>query len=416
MSAAFDIDRTEVDLTDPAEFVAGVPHGTFDRHRHEAPIQWIEPGPASRTIAIGSGFWSVTNYAAVREGLQLARTLSSNRGGIRMEDRSQATLDLERRMLLLFDPPEHRDLRLVVNHQFLPRVMAKLESDIRRIADEAIDRIASEGSCDFVDEISAEVPLIVIADLLGVERRDRTTFRDWSDTIANSEDPDYAITVDDAGDAIKELASYGEKIFKRRLAEPGDDLMTAIAHGERRGVRLDTAELVQFWILLLVAGNETTRNALSGALLAFSEAPEQWELLRAEPERVDAAAEEILRWVSPVHYLRRTATADIELNDTAIASGQKVVLWLTAANRDPEIYDDPHRFDITRDASQHLALGYGSHFCLGAHLARLEMRVVLHALLERLPDIHVSGPPVRIRNNFFNGVKRLPIEYSPLPV
>lgn len=402
-----------VDLSSPDAFVEAVPHATFDQHRTEARVRWLEPSPR-HGLRVSRGFWSVTGHAEVSAVLRDATTFSSWERGIRMEEHGAESLDIERRMLIMLDPPDHTRLRLTVNKRFLPRMISHLRRSIEDITTETLDRVAATGRCDFVDDIAVEIPLLVIADLLGVEKADRPQFRRWSDTIISADDPDLAAGPADAAAAMRELMAYGTGVLERKRADPGDDVLSILATAESDDGTLTDDRLLMFWYLLLIAGNETTRNALSNAMESFRQDPDQWELLRSDPDtHVEGAIEEILRHVSPVHYLRRTATADTELAGVDIAAGDAVVAWLTAANRDPLVFDDPHRLDITRDPNPHVAFGLGTHFCLGAHLARLEIDVVLRALVERMPDLHVTGPSRRVRTNFINGVKSLPVAFTP---
>ena len=402
-----------VDLSSPDAFVDGVPHETFDQHRAGGRVTWLDPTPR-HGLRDGRGFWSVTGHAEVSEVLRNAQLYSSWERGIRMEEHGPANLDIERRMLIMLDPPDHTRLRLTVNKRFLPRMIATLRRSIEEITTETLDRVVGAGGCDFVDDIAVEIPLLVIADLLGVEKNDRPEFRRWSDMIISADDPDLAAGPSDAASAMRELMAYGTAVLARKREAPGDDILSILATAESEDGVLTEDRLLMFWYLLLIAGNETTRNALSNAMVAFADHPRQWERLAADPDtHIETAIEEILRFVSPVHYLRRTATADATLGGQAIAADDTVVAWLTAANRDPLVFDDPHRLDIGRDPNPHVAFGLGTHFCLGAHLARLEIDVVLRALVARMPDLRVVGPPKRVRTNFINGVKSLPVEFTP---
>ncbi len=402
-----------IDLSDPDAFVGGVPHETLDEHRSEAPVLWLDATPR-HGLAPGEGFWSVTGHEEVSDVLRRSDVFSSYERGIRMEEHNEASLSVERRMLIMLDPPDHTQLRLTVNKRFLPRMIAELRAGIERITTETLDRVASTGSCDFVDDIAVEIPLLVIADLLGVEPDDRADFRRWSDAIVGAEDPDLATTSADAMQAMRELMAYGQGVLANKREQPGDDVLSVLATAQSDDGTLTDDRLLMFWYLLLIAGNETTRNALSNAMVGFDAFPVQGELLRSYPDaHIDCAIEEILRFVSPVHHLRRTALTDVELGGQTIAAGDRVIAWMTAGNRDPAVFADPHRFDITRDPNPHVAFGLGTHFCLGAHLARLELDVVLRALVERMGDLRVVGEPKRVRTNFLNGMKSLPVAYSP---
>jgi cytochrome P450 len=406
----------ERSVADPDEFVAGVPHDLFDRDRAEAPVRWIEIQAGRAGLPAGSGFWSVTSHALVREVLADQARFSSAAGSVFIEDQSAAALEAQRRMLLVMDPPGHTQHRLTVNRRFVPRSVDRFTERIEEIVSETIDALPASGEIDFVAAVAAEVPLMVIADLLGVARQDRARFHQWSDTIINATDAEFAIGPADVALAIKELLAYGAERLAERRASPGDDLLTALAHAEVDGRLLDVESQAAFWYLFLLAGNETTRQALSGAVIAFEQFPDQRRLLAEHPELLDLAAEEVVRWWTPVHHFRRTATADTVLGGERIAKGEKVVLWFGAANRDPAVFADPHRFDITRHPNEHLGFGQGAHFCLGAHLARLELRITLRQLLERFGDLALAGPPERARTNFVNAVKRLPVRLTPAPL
>jgi cytochrome P450 len=394
---------------DVAAFEGGVPHDRFDRDRATAPVRWVDQQPHG-------GYWSVTSYPLVKDVLGDQARFSSWRAGVSLADPSERALAVQRQMLLTMDPPEHTSHRLTVNRRFLPRSIEQWRERITAIAEDvighAVTAAGTQPACDFVEAVAAEIPLITIAELLGVTPEHRDRFHAWSDAVANSQDPEYAASSADVVKAMKEMAAYGLERVAERRDDPTDDLLTAIARAEVHGEPLDEVHQGQWFFLLLAAGNETTRNALSGALIAFDQFPEQRRLLAERPELLDGAVEEVLRWFSPVHYFRRTATADTVLGGERIAEGEKVVVWLTAANRDPTVFADPHRFDVTREPNPHLAFGHGTHFCLGVHLARLELRTTLPMLFERLPDLCLAGPPERARNNLLHTVKRLPVRWT----
>ena len=399
---------TALDSYGVEAFADGVPHDLFDRDRAVMPVRWVELGP-------DDGYWSVTGYSLVKELLGDQARFSSWRGGVAIADSSERALSIQRQMLLTMDPPEHTAHRLTVNRRFIPRSIEEWRDKITQVATRVIDHaIATAGEqreCDFVQAIAAEIPLIIIAELLGVSPEHRDRFHTWSDAVANSQDPDYAASSADVVRAMKEMAAYGLERITERRQDPRDDLLTAIARAEVHGEPLDEVHQGQWFFLLLAAGNETTRNALSGALMAFDAFPDQRELA-ARPELLDSAVEEILRWFSPVHYFRRTATMATTLGGERIAEGEKVVAWLTAANRDPAVFTDPHRFDVTRQPNPHVAFGHGTHFCLGSHLARLELRVTLPLLFDRLPGLRLAGPTDLARNNLLHSVKRLPVRWD----
>jgi cholest-4-en-3-one 26-monooxygenase len=295
-------------------------------------------------------------------------------------------------------------------------MVSQLEQHIHETADEIIDGVIEKGSADFVTDLVAELPLIVIAELLGVPREDRHRVFDWSNRMVGNEDPEYQITVDQATQAAMELYAYAAELFAKKRLDPHGDLMSALTQVEVDGERLSDLDLELFFLLLSVAGNETTRNLMAGAMQAFFDHPDQWQRLLADRSLLGTAIEEMLRYVSPVMNFRRQATADFELGGQRISEGDKVVFFHAAANRDETVFDDPDRLDVGRDPNPHVAFGGGGpHFCLGANLARLEIRVMFEHLLDRMPDLHAAGPAERLQSNFINGIKHLPVSFSPGP-
>jgi cytochrome P450 len=256
--------------------------------------------------------------------------------------------------------------------------------------------------------VTAEMPLRVLADLLGMPREDRHLIFEWSNALVGFDNPDPSTHVEGALVAITELLAYGQRMAEARRAEPLDDMVSTIVNAVVDGERIDDTEFAMFWLLLVVAGNETTRNALSGSVIALQEQG-LWGWLRDHPEHLGTATEELLRFVSPVMHFRRTATSDTVLGDQHVRAGDKVIVWFGAANRDPEVFRDPHALDLQRDPNPHLAFGVGPHFCLGAHLARLEIDEMLGALLERAPDLAITGTVTRVGSNFINGISHLPV-------
>ena len=398
-----------VDLSSPDTFVDGVPFETFDRLRKEAPVFFHDEPD-------GPGFWCVTRYAdlvAVNRDNQL---FSSNRRTALFMESDEEMLAQQRLMMLNMDPPMHTRYRLLVNKGFTPRRVNQLEETIRRQANGIIDAVSEKGECDFVTEISAELPLQVIADLLGVPQEDRHLVFDWSNRMIGSEDPEYNTDPELAQETSMELYSYFNQLAARRKVDPREDLVTALLNAEVDGERLSELELDLFFLLLTVAGNETTRNAISHGMVALSEHPDQKQRLIDDPSLINSGVEEILRWSSPVMHFRRQATAPTQIGDQKIGDDEKVVFWHISANRDDEVFDDPYRFDVTRSPNEHVAFGGGGpHFCLGANLARLEMKVMFEEVLRRLPDIEVSGPVARLRSNFINGLKHVPVSFSKAP-
>jgi len=399
--------QTDVDLSDSKSFVAEVPHEYFAWLRKNDPVHWQEEQD-------GPGYWAVTRHGdCVEINRNYEHFSSFNKGALPME-MPEEELEQQRLMMLNMDPPLHTRYRRLVNKGFTPRMVADLEQKVHRATDEIIDRVIARGHADFVTEISAELPLVVIADLLGVPNEDRHKMFDWSNRMIGSEDPEYLVTAEAAGQAAMELYAYAAALFAEKRANPHEDLMSVLIGAEIEGERLSELELELFFLLLTVAGNETTRNLISGAMHAFFMYPDQWKRLKADRSLLRKAVEEMLRFVSPVMCFRRTATTSFELGNRTVAEGEKVVFYHVSANRDENVFENPNAFDIGRDPNPHMAFGGGGpHFCLGANLARLEIRVMFEHLLDRLPDIRPDGEMQRLQSKFINGVKHLPVEFDP---
>ena len=397
---------TDVDLANLDTFVEGVPHDMFDTLRRDAPL-YFHPE------ANGSGFWCVVRYHDLEQISRDARVFSSE-GGITLYESAETELEQQRMMMLMMDPPRHTKLRLLVNKGFTPRMIEQLHNRIRQAAVDIIDTIAERGECDFVVDVAAELPLQVIAEMMGVPQGDRHKVFEWSNRLIGSEDPEYAVSAEDATGAAMELFRYANDLAAEKRAHPGDDIVSTLLAAEVDGERLTDLEFDLFFELLAVAGNETTRNLISHGMLALAENPDQRDLLLGDPSLLPGAVDEMLRYASPVMYMRRTARADLELHGEHIKEGDKVALWYIAANHDPEVFADPHRFDIRRTPNDYLAFGGGGpHFCLGSHLAKLEIRVMFEELLTRLPDVELNGPVQRLRSNFINGIKHMPVRFTP---
>jgi cholest-4-en-3-one 26-monooxygenase len=397
----------DVNLADSGNFVAGVPHEMFDALRRHAPV-WFHPG----TDEI-EGFWCIVKHRDIQDLSRAYEHASSERGGITLNDMPEEDLELQRQMMLQMDPPKHTKLRLLVNKGFSPRMVGRLEEHIRDITTSIVDNVAARGECDFVVDVAAELPLQVIAEMMGVPQEDRRKIFDWSNRLIGSEDPEYNFSRDDAIGAATEMFMYSTELAAQKRAHPDDDIISALLQAEVDGNMLTDTEFNLFFQLLAVAGNETTRNLISHGMLFLIEHPDQRTKLLADRSLLPSAIDEMLRCASPVMYMRRTAGDDFELRGEKIRAGDKIALWYIAANRDEEVFDDPHHFDITRSPNEYVAFGGGGpHFCLGANLAKVEIRVMFEELLDRLPDIELAGPVQRLRSNFINGIKHMPVRFT----
>ncbi len=403
----------QINLVDPSTYErGGIPHDQLSWLREYAPVFWHAHGGADGW----PGFWAVTRHADVEHVSRHPETFSSHRRLALFNETPEEQIELQRLMMLNMDPPQHTRQRRFVNRGFTPRMIRQLEKHIQEICDELIDDVAARGEADFVRDIAAPLPLYVICELIGAPPQDRDRLFDLSNRLVGYDDPEFQAAADDGAQAAAEVYAYANELAERRRGEPRDDIVTELLGADDRGDVLTTEEFDLFVLLLTVAGNETTRNAASGGMLAFFRAPGQWQRLRAEPGVAGTAAEEIVRWVSPVNLFRRTATRDTEIRGQRIAEGDKVVVFYSSANRDDAAFSEPFSFDVGRSPNPHVGFGGGGpHFCLGRHLAALELRVLLRTLSERMPDIELAGEPRRLRSNFINGIKEMPVRFTPSP-
>jgi cytochrome P450 len=418
----------EFDLTDVGIFAGGRAHEIWRQLRAHRPVAW------NRGTDWYPGFWSITKHADVRRISRDPATFVSGRGYMMGTDpQKPGPAAGVGKMLLGMDPPQHGPLRRLVSKDFTPRMAARWEPQVRAIINKIIDEVTPRGSCDFVTDIAGPLPLTVICTLLGVPREDWGQLRAHGNRILGAADPEYRLTagfprattehglagflghwaqVATGGLGLRGLLSYFARLVADRRVQPRDDLVSTLLAAETDGERLTDEEVAYFCYLLLLAGNETTRNAISGGMLAFLEHRGEWERLRAAPGLLPTAVEEVLRWSSPVVHMARVAVRDVEVRGQRIRAGEKVVLWYPSANRDEEVFAVPDRFDIGRRPNEHLAFGYGEHFCLGSGLARLQLRVMFEVLAERLPDIALAGEVERLRSTFVGGIKHLPVRFD----
>jgi cholest-4-en-3-one 26-monooxygenase len=405
----------DIDLQNPGSFVQSVPHDVFRFLRAEAPVARIEErmGSGFMKDQKGRGFWAVTQYQDVVTVSKDPGRFSSWRGGTNIEDFPEEDLSLIRLIMLNMDPPQHGKFRKLVSLGFTPRVISFLEPRIRMVTNQILDGIAKRGECDFVTSVAAELPLQVIAELIGIPMEDRHKVFDWSNRLIGFDDPDFATSPEDGKMAAMEVWMYANSLAEQRKDGDGGDFVSILMNAEVDGERLSTEEFDSFFLVLAVAGNETTRNLISGGMQALIEHPEQRKRLIDDPSLIPSGVEEMLRWVSPVMNFRRTATRDTELHGQKIKENDKVVIYYSSANRDEAVFKSPEVFDVGRTPNEHLAFGVGEHFCLGSSLARLEIRVIFEELLRRFPDMELAGPVARLRSNFLNGIKRMPVKFTP---
>lgn len=403
------VDIDPLDLVDPKRYARrGYPHDVWTTLRTEAPVARFEP-PGFEP------FWAITKHADIVEISKQPLRFSSAQG-ITLRRANSPVLTSE--MIVMLDPPRHAPMRRVANARFTPRAVRARQADLERIAREILDEAAPLGSSDeldFVERIAAPFPLAVIAWLLGVPRDDWDLLFRWTNEVIGKDDPEYRRPDETPGQTAKrargEVHAYFDRLIEERRREARDDLVSDLIRAEVDGRPLTHEQLIAYTELLVEAGNETTRNAISGGLLAFCEHPDQWDELRADPDLLPDAVEEILRWVTPISHFTRTATEDYELRDATIRTGEQVALYFASANRDEDLFEDPFAFRIDRRPNPHLAFGFGEHFCMGAHLARVELETIFRHLLTRLDSFEVAGPVERLSSIINGSIKHLPLRY-----
>jgi cholest-4-en-3-one 26-monooxygenase len=394
-----------VDLASPATYSGGVPHEAFRWLRANDPVSW-------RTDPSGKGYWAITRHRDVVEVLRDPATYSAWRGGVTMYDQPPETLAKVRENLHNRDPPDHTRLRRLVNKAFSPRRVQQLEERIAAYARDIVGRVAPRGECDFVTEVAGEMPLFVICEILGVPTDDRTRLFELTERMVSSTIIDRQAARQDALAALDELRAYGAELGRKKRQQPEDDLVSDLLTAEIEGQRLTEGEFQAFFAQLFVAGSDTTRSLLCFGLNLLLDRPAELARLRAEPGLLETAFEEVLRYESPVIQFRRTANRDTELGGRQIKEGDKVLVFFPSANRDEQVFERPEELDFTRSPNPHLSFGYGSHFCLGAPLARMESRHVLLQFLDRLHDVERASPLVVAQSNFVRGVKSLKIRFA----
>ena len=398
------------DFTDPDLYVSRVPSAEFAELRRAAPVWWNEQ-PRGASGFDDEGFWAVTKHADVLEVSRASDIYSSQEKTALIRHAAPVTdesLMMQRLIMLNIDPPQHTKLRGIVSRGFTPRAIGNLRATLTARAERIVQTALAEGSGDFVTDVAAELPLQAIAELLGIPQEDRGKIFAWSNEMIGADDPEYE---GDPQMAAAELVGYAMTMAEERRGCPRDDIVTKLVHAQVDGGNLSSDEFGFFVILLAVAGNETTRNAISHGMLAFLEHPDQWELYQAE--RPQSAVDEVVRWATPVTVFQRTALADTTLGGQPIKAGQRVGLFYRSANFDEDVFDAPERFDIMRSPNPHLGfVGTGTHYCLGVNLARLEIDLMFNAIADGMPGIKLAGPAQRLRSGWLNGMKSLPVTYG----
>ena len=411
----------EIDLCSPEfwEMPIEEREGAFATLRTERPIPFLEePELPVAELPRGPGYWSLTRYADLLEASRNPEVFSSAQGATSIFDLPTAFSEFFGGMINM-DDPRHGRQRRIVSQGFTPRALAKMEEGVARRASRIIDRVIERGECDFVADIAAPLPLEIICDMMGIPESESAMVFEQTNVILGLGDPEFLEGTDNpqvaALQAGAALGSLMAEMAADRRANPKDDLTTALLQKDQEDGAMTDEELASFFVLLVVAGNETTRNAISHGMKALCDYPDQRRAWAADFDALaDTAVEEIVRWASPVIHMRRTCTRDTELGGQALAEGEKVVLWYASANRDEAVFADPHRFDLARRPNEHVGCGGpGPHYCLGANLARREIRVMFREIFERLPDLEITGPPDRLRSNFINGIKRMPCAFTP---
>jgi len=393
-----------INLTDAGVWEQAAPHDWLDRLRSEDPVHWHEESD-------GPGFWAITRHEDVRRVSTAPLEFSSAVGGPnRVMD--EGGLEKVRMIIIGMDPPEHHDFRGIVAKAFTPKMINRLEDALQAETKRVIGGLRDRERCDFVPEVAARIPMWAISELMGVPEGDRQRLYELSHALIDDQDPEVAPTPETSTESLLEIFSYATDLAAKERANPTGSLTSMLLEAEVDGRKLSDMEYTLFFMFLIVAGNETTRTASSHGLHTLIQHPEALARLVADPSLIPGAIEEILRWEPPIHHFRRTATLDTTIGGHAIAEGDKVVMWYAASNRDPAVFDDPHTFRIDRSPNRQQSFGIGEHFCLGANLARLSLRLIFTELLATIDNIELEAPPRRLHSNLINGIKEMRISYE----
>ncbi|MEO5874160.1 MAG: cytochrome P450 [Streptosporangiaceae bacterium] len=400
----------QIDIIDPAIYGAhGIPHEQFRWLRENDPVHW-HPDPNEGV----PGFWAVTRHEDLVHVSRHPELFSSHLRTAVFEELSDADVEAFGLMMLFQDPPDHTRSRLKVNKGFTPRMIKQLEGHIREICHQLVGEVTGLGETDFVEDIAAPFPSYMICELLGAPVEDRRRVFDWSNGIVGFNDPSLAGSMEVAGRHAAELMAYAGELAAQRRLHPRDDIATQLLRPDADGRFLSDEEFQLFVLMLIIAGNETTRNSSAIGMLEFFRHPAQWERLRTDRSLLRTMPDEVVRWASPINLFRRTATRDTSLGGKEIRAGDKVVMFYSSANRDEKVFDDPYVFDIARDPNPHVGFGGGGpHFCLGTHLARLNLSILFETIMDRMPDIEQAGEATLLRSNFVNGLTHLPVRFTP---
>jgi cholest-4-en-3-one 26-monooxygenase len=404
------VQLSDVNLTDLDTFERGVPHDQFALLRREAPVFWHEETDG------GKGFWAITRYQDLKWISKQPRKFSSERGGTLRLDSDPESLALIQKILINMDPPRHRRYRGLINKAFTPRMVNNLLPRVREIVKRIVDGVIEKGECDFVEEVAAILPMEVICDMMGVPDEDRRRVYEIGNSLVGFDDPelqeDGNVREGSADEAFAEMFLYANHLLEKAKNHPSDDLATALVNAELDGEKLSDEDFRFFFILLLIAGNETTRTVTTNGMITLLENPDQLAAVQNDLSLINSTVEEILRFSPAVHCFRRQATQDVEVRGQTIRENDKVMLWYSSVNRDEEVFDESDRFDVRRHPNDHLAFGVGEHYCLGANLARMELREIFRGVLSRIHGMEMTAEPRRLRSSFINGVKEMQVRFD----
>jgi cholest-4-en-3-one 26-monooxygenase len=403
---------TGFDFTDPDIYTERLPMEEFAELRASAPIWWNEQAPGNGGGFHDGGFWAITKLDDVKEVSRRSDIFSSYENGVIPRfnnDIAREDIEVQRFVMLNMDAPHHTRLRKIISRGFTPRAVGRLHDELHERAQMIAKTAAAAGSGDFVEQVSCELPLQAIAGLLGVPQEDRDKLFRWSNEMTGNDDPEYADI--DPKTSSAELIMYAMKMAEEKAKNPGDDIVTQLIEADIDGEKLTDDEFGFFVVMLAVAGNETTRNSITQGMMAFADHPDQWELFKKD--RPETAADEIVRWATPVNSFQRTALEDYELSGVQIKKGQRVIMFYRSANFDEDVFDDPNKFNILRDPNPHVGFGgTGAHYCIGANLAKMTINLIFNAVADNMPDLKPIATPERLRSGWLNGIKHWQVDYT----